>query len=153
MVILGHLRRSDLAIGLVSCNGETSRNGWTETGELWICWLVSFSELNSACCFPFFVKDSGSDLEFDPSASFSDLDGGLESPSCLWISSLGSPRYSLPVCVSYSNSNQCPRYRVTAQGFFPSDVVVLYKRKSYPLGFQLSRANKNKMCLLFACDE
>ena len=115
--------------------------------------LVSSSELDSAHCFPFFVKDSASDLESDLSASFSDLDGGSESPLYLWMSALGSPKYGYLVAVSCSSSCQCPSYNVTAQGFFPFEAVVLNMRKSYPLVFWLSRADMNVMHLLFACNE
>jgi len=67
--------------GLVSRSGEISRNGWTVIGEWWICWLVSSSELDPACCFPLFLVGSASDAESDLSVSVSGLDGGSLSPS------------------------------------------------------------------------
>ena len=90
-------------VGLVSRSGETLHSGLIETGELQICSLVSSSKLDSAHCFPFFMKDSASNSESDPSALFSDLDRGLESLSYSWMSALGSPKYGCLVVPSCSN--------------------------------------------------
>src|SRR6266850_2777027 len=91
-----------LVVGTVSRSGETSRNGWTAIGEWQICWSISSSELDSACCFPLSLMGSASDAGSDLSALFSDLDGGSVSLSWMWTSSLGSPRYGLPVGLSCS---------------------------------------------------
>jgi len=108
MGILGLSLDNGLVVGTVSCSGETSHNGWIIIGEWWICWLISSSELDSAHCFPLSLMGSASGAESDPSASLSDLDGGSVSLSWSWMSSLGSPRYGLPVGLLCSNSCHCP---------------------------------------------
>ena len=94
--------------GMVSRNGETSRNGWTKIGEWRICWLVLSSELDSARCFPLSLLGSASDAESDWLSLFPDLDRGLLSPSWSWTSSLISPRYGFPVGLSCSNLCHSP---------------------------------------------
>jgi len=77
MGILSLLLDSRLVAGTVSRNGETSHSGWIVIGEWRICWLVSSSELDSACCFPLSLVGSASNAESGPSALFSDLNGVL----------------------------------------------------------------------------
>ena len=101
MVILGLAKHNGSVIGVVSRSGEISCNGSIVTGEFQMCMFVSFSELDSAHCFP--LEGSPSDSDPDSSASLAALDRGSASLSYLWISGLGSPRYgrlSGPSCRS-----------------------------------------------------